>query len=85
MVFIHVVTCCSQRHFVLGTFFLKKEGSIPSILFIHNLQAIFYIAKRYQQLSFKAPDLAEVNYTVHLVVNYSASVHTDGNSSSQRF
>lgn len=84
MVFIHIVTYCSQSHFVLVNFFFKK-GSIPSILFIHNLQTIFYLRKRYQQLSFKAPFLAEVNYAVHLAPNYSASVHTDGSSSSQRF
>lgn len=83
MVFIHVVTYHSQRHFVLGTFL--KKVSIPFILFIHNLQAIFYIWKIYQKLSFKAPVLVEINYTVRLVANYSASDYTDGNSSSLRF
>lgn len=40
------------------TFFLK--GSILSILFIHNLQTIFYIRKRYLQVSFKATFLAKI-------------------------
>lgn len=58
MVFIHIVTRYSQRHFVLVNFFFK--GSILSVLFIHNLQTIFYIRRRYLQVSFKATFLAEV-------------------------
>lgn len=55
MGFIQVVTYCSQRHFMLGTFF---KVPIPSLLFIHNLQAIFLYRKKISVIVLQSPNFS---------------------------